>query len=80
MSKPPDSLSDVVAAEVRAEMARHRHSIKDLADTLGVSYKPARERWAGEVAFSLNELAAVAAWLEQPVEVFASKAADRSAA
>lgn len=73
MSKPPDSLSDAVAAEVRAEMARKRHGIKDLAEVLGLTYKPARERWAGEVAFSLNELSVVADWLERPVESFATK-------
>jgi hypothetical protein len=67
-------LVDRVAAEVRAEMARQRMTIGDLARALGVTYKPARDRYYGHIAFSINELADAAEWLGVEVEAFMSPA------
>jgi transcriptional regulator with XRE-family HTH domain len=54
---------DSVAAEMRAEMARQRKTVNDLASLLQVSQSAASRRYNGEVDISFDELAVVADWL-----------------
>ena len=62
------SLRATTAAEVRAEMARQRRSGVELATHLDLSQQAVSRRLAGEVAFDLDELAAVAEWLGVPLQ------------
>jgi transcriptional regulator with XRE-family HTH domain len=49
-----------VAAEVRANLARHRKTQTDLATHLGISVSTLARRLSGDVAFDTDELALVA--------------------
>lgn len=75
-----ESLTATVAAEVRAEMARQRRSQREVADALGVSNTYVWRRLVGEVAFDLDELEAVAAYLAKPVAQFMRRTEQGSAA
>lgn len=57
-------LSQIVADNVRAEMARRKKSQRDVAEALGTSQPAIYRRLAGEVAFDVDELGAIAALLE----------------
>lgn len=59
--------TESVAAEVRAQCARQRVSQRDLAKVLGVSHATLFRRFSGEVAFDVEELAAVANYLDIPM-------------
>jgi len=61
------SVTQSVAAEVRAELARKRIPQSDLAEVLGVSQAGISRRLSGATPFDVNELAAVAAFLGVPV-------------
>jgi len=56
-----------VAAEVRAALARKRISQRQLANLLGLTQPVVWRRLRGDVAFSVDELQAVAEALEVPV-------------
>ena len=56
-------LSDIIASTVRAELARNKLRAVDLAPALDVDVRAAQRRVAGEIAFELDELPAVAAFL-----------------
>lgn len=56
--------SGVVAANVRAEIARRRIRQVDVAASLGMSQQALSRRLTGEVAFDVGELHEVAALLE----------------
>ena len=73
-------MSEAVATEVRAEMARDRHTVTELALVLGLSYKPAHERYIGKLEFGINDLDKVAAWLGVPVTGFFPPDAEEVAA
>jgi hypothetical protein len=45
-------------------MARQQRTTTDLAAVLGLQARAAQRRYSGEVEFSLDEVADVAAWLE----------------
>jgi transcriptional regulator with XRE-family HTH domain len=62
MSNPP-KLSQMVATNVRAEMAAQKRTAAALAELLGVGYEAARSRVSGDVDISLNELERIADWL-----------------
>lgn len=57
-----------VASEVRAEMARQRKSGVDLAKILGKTPATARSRMKGDSPFDAREIAAIAAWLDVPLD------------
>jgi transcriptional regulator with XRE-family HTH domain len=59
-----------VAAEVRAEMARQRLSGRALAARLGWPQNRLSRRLAGDIPFTVDDLAAIAALLEVPVTRF----------
>jgi transcriptional regulator with XRE-family HTH domain len=56
----PDRLTETVAAEVRAHMARVRLNQTQLADALGLTQSSVSKRLRGVVAFNTDELAKVA--------------------
>lgn len=57
------SLSQIVAGNLRAEMARQKLSGVDLAALLKCSQQSASRRVTGAQALDLDELARVAEWL-----------------
>ncbi len=56
-------LSQQVAGEVRAHMARQRKTGVELASLLQISQQSASRRMTGERVFDLDEIAEVAQWL-----------------
>lgn len=61
---------ELVAAEVRAEVARQRISQTRLAEHLSISQAGISRRLSGDTPFDLNELTAVAKFLGVPVSHF----------
>ena len=61
---------EAVAAEVRAELARHRLSGVRAAKALGWSQNYISRRLSGTVPFDVADLAALADLLEVPVTTF----------
>jgi len=49
-----------VATEVRVLMARHRINQKQLAEAVGIKQPSLSRRLSGEIAFDIDELAAIA--------------------
>jgi transcriptional regulator with XRE-family HTH domain len=62
-----DTYTEIVIAEVRAEMARQRRGQVELATALGWSQAALSRRLTGSVAFSTDELAQVAGFLGVPI-------------
>jgi transcriptional regulator with XRE-family HTH domain len=61
---------DDVAAEVRAHLARRRISGRRLAAQLGMTEPYLSRRLTGAVPFNVNDLSAIADYLELPVASF----------
>lgn len=59
--------SQRVAANVRAELGRHRRSQADLGQALGRSQPYVSRRLNGQVAFGVDEVERIADWLRVPV-------------
>lgn len=59
-----------VAAEVRAVAARKRVYQRDIAKRLGMSQPALSRRWNGEIPFDVEELDAIAAFLNVPITSF----------
>jgi hypothetical protein len=63
-SQDPQELSPLVAREMRAEMARQRKTVSDLAVALGLrDPKSARARYDGSKSMTISEVEVVADWL-----------------
>lgn len=62
------------AAGVRAELGRQRRDVKDLATVLNRSRNYVSLKVNGHKPFDLDEIEAIAAWLEVPVASFSEKA------
>lgn len=59
--------SPLVAAELRAEMARQNKSVADLAVALGLKDpKSARARYTGDKSLTVTEVDVAARWLGVP--------------
>ncbi len=69
---------ELIAAEVRAELARQRKTSTDVAVILGRSKATTDRRIAGRLSFSAEELMLLAAALDIPVGQF-FPAAERAA-
>lgn len=55
-------------------MARQRKSAVELASVLGVSYGTVQRRLSGQYAFTLDELHAIAEWLDvDPADLLRTK-------
>lgn len=64
MSGAPPAVRESVAGEVRAVAARKRVTQASIARELGMSQQALSRRWTGELAFDVEELAAVARILD----------------
>ncbi|WP_336791812.1 helix-turn-helix transcriptional regulator [Gordonia malaquae] len=62
-----DSAQRAVCSAVRAEMARRRKTQADLAPVLGVTRQAVSRRLTGDVPLTVDELAAIADFLDVPV-------------
>lgn len=60
---PNTPTTEQVAGEIRAEMARQRKRMADLADVLGISYATLNRRLTRNRSFRLDELELIAAYL-----------------
>jgi hypothetical protein len=65
-----DDAKEAVAAEVRAQLARHRRTGKSMATELGWTQIYLWRRLTGKVAFDVEDLAAIAGALKVPVTSF----------
>lgn len=63
----PTSPAEQVAANVRAELGRHRKSQSDLGQALGLTQSAVARRLSGKVAFDINEISTAAVFLSVPV-------------
>lgn len=70
----PESFSATVGATVRAELARRKRNQRELAEALGISQTQVSRRLAGEIAFNVDELAIVAAFLGVPMSLLIATA------
>ncbi len=57
----------LIAAEVRAELARQKLSLRELAAATGYSFDIIRRRVAGEYPFDTDQLDAVSTALKIPI-------------
>jgi transcriptional regulator with XRE-family HTH domain len=64
------TLSEKVAAEIRAEMGRQRQSAIGMEARLGWPRTYLGRRLRGEVSFNLDDIEAIAGALEVPVTAF----------
>lgn len=65
-----ETITAIVAGEVRAEMARQNVPQRELGRVLGLSQGAAWRRLKGEVPFDVAELAEVAKLLRTPMTQF----------
>jgi hypothetical protein len=65
--KNPGTAAQRVATEIRGLMGARKLGTVDLAKHLDVSRHTAARRLNGETDLSINELEAIAAWLDVPV-------------
>lgn len=66
----PQTLTQRVATEVRAEVARQNVTQYDLADVLGMAQPSVSRRLAGKHPFDTDELDKLAAFFGVPVDRF----------
>lgn len=65
MQSPP--LHETVAAEVRAELARRKVNQTQIAMLLGISQAGVSRRLLGQTPMDVNEIAAIAEFLDIPI-------------
>lgn len=72
MPTPPEyrAIARTVGSSVRAELARHDKTQRDLAACLGLTEHTVGKRLSGESSFDVVELARVAKWLNVDAAVF----------
>lgn len=64
-----------MSTEVRAHLARNRKTQRDLSEVLGISQPQISARMNGDIAWDVNELAAIADWFGVPVTALIGEAA-----
>ena len=62
-----NGVAEAVAAEVRAQLARHRRSGRSIARELGYSQQSMSLRITGKIPFNVIELVAIAQLLDIPI-------------
>lgn len=62
-----DIARQAIAAEVRAALARHDKSQRDLAAVIRIDQASTWARLRGKRSFRAEEIAVIAAWLDMPV-------------
>lgn len=75
MTATTDTFTVAVAGAVRAELSRRQRTIGEAAIAVGVSRDTLSKRLNGGAAFTTTELAAIAQFLEIPVDRFFESAA-----
>lgn len=70
MHSEPTSAREMVAAEVRAELARKRQNSNSLPKFIGKSQRYWYERINARLAFSVDDLAALSTFLQVPMSNF----------
>lgn len=68
----PTEYVEAVAAEVRAELGRHRKSATELSKVLSISPQTCGRRLSGETPFDVSELVKIADWLGIPMSRLAT--------
>ena len=63
----------IVAANMRASMARHEHRIEDLARVINKQPATASQKYKGTTRITVDELGAISEWLNIPVADFFTK-------
>lgn len=66
----PNNVRAMIAAEVRAELARQNKTQRDLADRLRITQPSVQLRLSGQRPFRAEELAVIADWLGVPPAQF----------
>lgn len=61
------SVGDTAASNLRAELARQNKKKSEMALLLGISPAAVTRRVSGETALDVNEVVALAEWLDIPV-------------
>lgn len=61
------TLNERVAAQIRALMAARKKTSSELGAELGISQSAASRRMHGDGSFNLDEVQAVADWLQVPI-------------
>ena len=69
------SPSQTVAANVRAEMARHQHSQASLAELIGMRQQALSRRLSGRTDFTVTELATIASALNTTISALVGEVA-----
>ena len=64
------SVSENVTANIRAELARRGKTQGDLAQVIGLTQQAVSRRLTGSYALNVDEIAAIADWLNVPVAQF----------
>jgi transcriptional regulator with XRE-family HTH domain len=77
---PLSGTREAVASAVRVAMARKNISGRALAEAIGMPQSRFSRRMTGEIAFDVDELAAVAAALDVPLSDFVSDVPSAGAA
>lgn len=62
--------TETVAGNIRANMARHEYRIEDLARVIGKLPATAGQKYKGTTRITVDELGAIAEWLNVPVTDF----------
>lgn len=62
--------TETVAGNIRANMARREHRIEDLAKVIGKLPAAAGQKYRGASRITVDELGAIAEWLDVPVADF----------
>ncbi len=62
-------LPDIVAANVRAEMAKRQLTVTQMAEALGLDRKVTLSRYRGIKSLTLTEVDLLARWLDVDVDV-----------
>jgi transcriptional regulator with XRE-family HTH domain len=78
-NNPPSGMREVVTRAVRVAMAKHKISCRVLADRIGMPQSAFSRRMTGEVAFTVDELAEIAAALGEPLPALIGDAAPAEA-
>jgi transcriptional regulator with XRE-family HTH domain len=71
--------TEVAAGEIRALLGRNRQSIQDLANSVDIPLSTLNRRLLGEVAFTVDELDAIANHFEVPITALLSDTSQRHA-
>jgi ABC-type bacteriocin/lantibiotic exporter with double-glycine peptidase domain len=79
-NNPLSGTREAVASAVRVAMAKKRMSGRALADLIGMPQSNFSRRITGDIAFDVDELAAIGRVLDEPMATFVADASSAGAA